>query len=426
MKRFLLKLCCLGALAWPTFISAAPQVVTRERVRRNVVVREEPDSASRALDALDPGERFQLIGEVPGWYQVQLPDRRTGFVSKSWTVIEDESVAAEAAGTYRMHAIDVGTGLAVFLEGPDFTLLYDAGSQDDLAAGAENRVVAYIRAVRPDVRAIDHLVLSHPHKDHLELMPDVFDAFQVRHVWDSGTVNRTRGYCRFLRKVEAEPGVRYHNAIATGGTHEVTFPTGSCSGAVRIPRAEQMSAQPVPLGAGARMAILYRDASQHPDPNENTVVVRFDLGGRRILVAGDAEASRRRDPPSAPPEPRSIEGQLLANSRSELPADLLVVGHHGSKTSSRRVFLDAVGARYFIISSGPYLYSGVKLPDQEVVTELEGRGEVFRTDIDDDACEHSPAKVGVDNDESPGGCNNIVVTIVNGQMAAPRYTAQAD
>ena len=59
--------------------------------------------------------------------------------------------AAPAAGTFVVHAIDVGTGLAIFVEGHDFTLLYDAGSNDDTARGADNRVVAYIRAVRPDV-----------------------------------------------------------------------------------------------------------------------------------------------------------------------------------------------------------------------------------------------------------------------------------
>ena len=38
-------------------------------------------------------------------------------------------------------SIDVGTGLAVFVEGPGFTLLYDGGSNDDIADGADNRLV---------------------------------------------------------------------------------------------------------------------------------------------------------------------------------------------------------------------------------------------------------------------------------------------
>lgn|GEM_PF-3444149 len=54
--------------------------------------------------------------------------------------------------------IDVGTGLSVFVRRPDFALLYDAGSNDDLAAGANNRVLAYLKAVAPDLHQIDHVM----------------------------------------------------------------------------------------------------------------------------------------------------------------------------------------------------------------------------------------------------------------------------
>ena len=96
-----------------------------------------------------------------------------------------------------------------YVEGKDFALLYDAGSQDDLHGGNENRVVAYIHRVRPDLTRLDYVILSHPHKDHVQLMPDVFAAFQIGDVWDSGRVNPTDGYCHFLKAVAVEPGVRY-------------------------------------------------------------------------------------------------------------------------------------------------------------------------------------------------------------------------
>src|SRR3546814_20085232 len=81
---------------------------------------------------------------------------------------------------YKVHVIDVGTGLAVFVEGKDFALLYDAGSQDDLHDGDENRVVAYIAVVRPALARIDHLILSHPHKEHLQLMHDTIGRATCR------------------------------------------------------------------------------------------------------------------------------------------------------------------------------------------------------------------------------------------------------
>ena len=339
----------------------AAQVVPSDRVKRNVVVRSAPAAGSAALDALDPGEAFELTGNVPGWYQIRLPNGREGYVSKAWTVtINDQGPTAMAAGGYKLHMIDVGTGLAVFVEGPGFTMLYDGGSQDDLATGSSNRIVAYLKAVRPDLLTIDHLVLSHPHKDHLELLPDVFDRYVVRNVWDSGTVNATRGYCRFLRKVAAEPGVQYHDAIASGGLHSVAFAGSDCSGTVSVPQASQMTAAAISIGAGARMTILYRDPSNHADPNENSVVVRLDLGTQRVLLMGDAEAGDRASP-STSPKPTSIEGQLPSCCRAELRANVVVVGHHGSLTSSRRAFLDAVGASIFLVSSGPHPYQSVRL-----------------------------------------------------------------
>lgn len=425
MRRFFFALILLAGALSPQVVRAE-DVAPSERVTSAVLVRAEPNTRSAILARLTPGDSAELIGDVPGWYRVRLAGGATGYVSKAWTVRLDQPAALVAvAATYRVHVIDVGTGLAVFVEGRDFALLYDAGSQDDLNTGAENRVVAYIRAVAPALTRIDHLILSHPHKDHLELLPDIFDAFAVANVWDSGRVNRTNGYCHFLKKVAAEPGVRYHDAIASHATRSVTFTGNGCNGTVIVREDAMMSAAPVPLGAGARMTLLWRDAANHPDPNGNSVVTRLDLGSRRVLLAGDAEGGDR-DPPATAPRADSIEGVLVATVPAELRADVLVAGHHGSLTSSRRAFLDKVGASIFAISSGPYPYKSVTLPDVAVRDELKSRGTLYETDVDDGECRHNPNKMGPDNDESPGGCSNVLVTIGPGDALTAGYNPQTD
>jgi len=70
-----------------------------------------------------------------------------------------------------MHVIDVGTGLSVFVRGPDFALLYDAGSNDDIALGNSNRTMAYLNTLQPPIQKIDYVILSHPHRDHVALLP---------------------------------------------------------------------------------------------------------------------------------------------------------------------------------------------------------------------------------------------------------------
>jgi beta-lactamase superfamily II metal-dependent hydrolase len=432
-KACLAALLSLGAL-FPVSASA-DDVVPSARVTSAVLVREGPSTATPILGRLRPGDSAHVVREVSGWYEVELADGTRGYVSKAWTVpiAADGSPVSASAGRYKVHVIDVGTGLAVFVEGEDFALLYDAGSQDDLHEGEENRVVAYIEAVHPGLSRIDHVILSHPHKDHLQLMPDVFEHYAVANVWESGRVNRTDGYCHFLKAAMAEPGVRYHDAIASNAVRSVSFTGSGCNGAVAVRQSSMMDATPVTLGDGARMTFLYRDARNHADPNGNSVVVRLDLGERRVLLAGDAEGGER-ELPTQTPQAGSIEAQLIACCATALKSDVLVVGHHGSLTSSRGAFLDAVGASTYAISSGPYPYRSVRLPDQEIVDELDRRGDVLRTDRDDlyrigdeaRACEFNPGKVGPDADEAPGGCNNILIAIAPSRPIEAGYNAVAD
>lgn len=175
----LLMLAALGAAP-----AQAEDVAPSARVSSAVLVRAGPSTDTAIVGRLRPGDRAMITGEVSGWYKVELPDGVQGYVSKAWTVVIGDGAPGEAlaGGRYKVHVIDVGTGLAIFVEGKDFALLYDAGSQDDLQYGDDNRVVAYIAAAAPNLTRLDHVILSHPHKDHLQLMPDIFRRYAVGHV----------------------------------------------------------------------------------------------------------------------------------------------------------------------------------------------------------------------------------------------------
>jgi beta-lactamase superfamily II metal-dependent hydrolase len=116
----------------------------------------------------------------------------------------------------------------VLVRGQDFTLVYDAGSNDDLARGAGNRFQAYLRAVMPTLTTIDHMVLSHPHRDHVELMPDLLATYTIREVWDSGRVNGICGYRLFLAAVRDEARIPQR---VTGVRHrDYPFAARTCYG----------------------------------------------------------------------------------------------------------------------------------------------------------------------------------------------------
>ncbi len=232
------------------------------------------------------------------------------------------------------------------------------------------------------------------------------------------------GYRAFLTAVRDEPGVRYHTSDHDFGTHAVTFRTRTCWGqpmpeVIDLVHNSRIDSSPVPLGRGASMTFLHADA-HHSSMNENSIVVRLDLGDIRILLTGDAEAGGRSAPSNAPAT-SSIEGTLIVCCAGDLAADVLVVGHHGSMTSSRTAFLDAIGADTYVVSSGPMQYGSVVLPDNVVITELESRGMVFRTDLDDTACATDTDKVGPDNDDEAGGCDNVRITITGGATVVAEY-----
>jgi beta-lactamase superfamily II metal-dependent hydrolase len=397
-------------------LAIADVVTPLDDVVTSVVVRQTPSALGSKVANLRPSEQAELLGFVPNWYRVRLANGISGFVPSRWTRVIASTPPPAPVGPFTIDVVDVGTGLGVLVRGPDFTLIYDGGSNDDLARGPANRMLAYIRAVAPTLTKIDELVLSHPHRDHVELLPDLFAAYQVNEVWDSGRVNDICGYRAFLGSIRDEPGVRYHNALQDFGTQGFSFAAETCydralpAEVIQLTLSSRITPAPIPLGQNASMTILHADGSPFPSPNDNTLVVRLDLGNTRVLLMGDAEAGGRAAP-SVVPTPTSIEGKLLACCAADLAARVMVVGHHGSKTSSRRAFLDAVSASIFIVSSGPTKYGTVTLPDQEVITELTSRGQVFRTDQDDAACAHNPAKIGPDNDGQPGGCDNIRLVI---------------
>jgi competence protein ComEC len=271
-------------------------------------------------------------------------------------------------------------------------------------------------ALGPGEQVIEHVVLSHPHLDHASALDFVLHAHQVRHVWDSGRIHQAVFYRDFLEAVAREEGATYHTAAppAPGRTvhvkgFDVTIPPS-------VTWQSFSEGDVVALGGDARFTLLHAEAKEHRDPNQNSVVIAVDLGATRLLLTGDAESGRRADP-SAPLG--DVEEHLVDHFAAELDADILQVGHHGSKTSSRRAFLEAVTPSLALISVGPKAYSGTTLPDPEVIAALEAIGAtVLRTDEHDADCPGGP-----------GGCDSWIVTIEGGGAgtapAPPRSSGTA-
>ena len=206
----------------------------------------------------------------------------------------------------------------------------------------------------------------------------------------------------------ASPGVRYHTAIAPPASRQLSV-WGQTISFLSIDWTTFREGDRRSLGLGASFTVLHADGVYYANQfNDNSTVLRLDLGSTSVLLAADAEAGPR-DSPLA--EVGEIEGALLTNHRAELDVDILQVGHHGSKTSSRKAFLDAVTPLYALVSAGPTLNNGgVSFPDREVIDVLTAtRAQVLRTDVHDSKCPEAD-RIGMD-DTKPGGCDSYLLEI---------------
>jgi len=457
-------------------VARATTVVPSERVQESVTVRATPAATSAAVGTIEVGKSAELLGDVPRWYKVRLADGTEGYVSKAWTVtVETPSTpppgptpspappptpspgpssgagivfrpvsavaqvphAPPAPGAYRVHLIDVGTGLSVLVQGHDFTLLFDGGSNDDLAgiSGGQDgdRLVAYLFAALgpsgppdcvpkgdpPPPQAdnpqlpIQHVVLSHPHRDHAALLKDVLHCYAVANVWESGAVNPEAFYEDFVRTVAADPDVTYHTATAMPADRTVPFPDGGVLFPASVTWTTFAEGTQQALGSGAHFTVLHVDptlqpSAGSPDYNFNSVVLRVDLGSRSLLLTGDTTTGVRQ---AHTTPPTGAEQDLLAHHAPELHVDILQVAHHGSKTSTRAAFLAAVAPQIALIGAGPKQYGSVVLPDAEVVDALDAAGiKVLRTDDSDQIGCPTADRIGRD-DSTPGGCDNWVLDI---------------
>ncbi len=212
--------------------------------------------------------------------------------------------------------------------------MYDAGSNDDTALGQKNRFTVP-HAVKPTLRKLEHVVLSHPHRDHVELLADVITGYAVANVWDSGAINPICGYRRFIEAIAHAPGIAYHSGAHDAGSHPLAFTKVVCAlpAAVTVHHGSRLlEGVPIALGKDAAMMFL-QDAARHGgNYNDNSLVTLLDLDGTKVLLMWDAEAGGF----SYRLEVVGVEAKLVSESWCRV-VDGSGQRHEITSTGSRRV-----------------------------------------------------------------------------------------
>jgi competence protein ComEC len=224
--------------------------------------------------------------------------------------------AGRPQGQLRVTVLDVGQGDGILIDFPDGrAMLVDAGGIVGSPVDPGKRVILPLLRERRR-KQIDVVVLSHPHPDHYGGLFSLAGQVEIREFWDSGLVRalypqgRVAGFFDQLLRA----GVVFKNAAQLCG------------------RSQAFGAATVEL----------LGPCPHFDRalsiNDNSMVLKISYGKRAVLLTGDAE--------------RAQEQAILGHHPGKLRADLLKLGHHGSRTSSSAALLKTVQPSLFVISSG--------------------------------------------------------------------------
>ncbi len=263
--------------------------------------------------------QLALVGPCVTWLWWSPPSRRLPIALATaavWVLLEVGAVhAGTGRGRLRVTFLDVGQGDSALIDLPSGeAMLVDAGGALggglDPGRAAVAPVLRSLRRLRLDV-----VVLSHPHPDHLGGFQSVLGAVSVGEFWDTGQGrDESAGpvYQRLLDELRARD-VRIRSPEDLCGSHTI---------------------------GGATVDVLAPCPSwkaEH-DANDNSFVLRLRWGHRAALLAGDTAFAS--------------EGELLALHEVDLRADVLKVGHHGSRTSTSSAWLDAIRPEHAVISVG--------------------------------------------------------------------------
>ncbi len=238
---------------------------------------------------------------------------------------EREENTAGSGNEMVLTAIDVGQGDAILVESGDVRVLIDGGP-------ARDTVADYLAAA--DIDAIDLVVATHAHTDHIGGIPAVLESVEVGTIWYNGQPHDTQAFERFDDAIEASEAT-YVEPYRGQSKHR---------GDLRV-----TSLHPA------------ESASEYAGPlHDHNIVVRVDFmdyNACSAVITGDIE--------------QSGEEEIL-ESGANVEADVLDLGHHGSHTSSSAEWLYAVSPDIAVVQYGednPYDH-----PHSEVVERIEAAG----------------------------------------------------
>lgn len=205
------------------------------------------------------------------------------------------------------------------------TILIDTGKNE---YKIKNEVIPYLKSI--GIKKIDYLIITHGDLDHMGEGINLVNNFKVEKViFNCGPYNDLE---QELIKVLDKKKIKYYSCIK-----ELNIDNNK---------------------------LYFLQTKEYDNENDNSNVIYSELNVYKFMFMGDAGIDKEKD---------ILDKYNLSN------VDVLKVGHHGSKTSSSKEFINVINPKYSIISVGKNNRYGH--PNKEVLNNLSD-SKIYRTDQD--------------------------------------------
>ena len=223
--------------------------------------------------------------------------------------------------------LDVGQGDSSLIRLKNKNILIDTGGNINYDI-SKNILIPYFKSV--GIKKIDYLVLTHGDYDHMGEAINLVENFKVEKViFNCGPYNDLENE---LIEVLDKKKIKYYSCIKELNIDNNKF--------------------------------HFLQTKEYDNENENSNVIYTELNGYKFMFMGDAGVEKEKD---------------ILEKYNVSKIDVLKIGHHGSKTSSDKNFIDEMNPKYSVISVGKNNRYGH--PNKEVLNNLDN-SKIYRTDQD--------------------------------------------
>lgn len=228
----------------------------------------------------------------------------------------------------KVHFIDAGQADCILIQQGNKNMLIDAGNNDD-----EVNIKNYLKGV--GVNEFEYVIGTHPHEDHIGSLDCIVNSFKIGKIYVPKAAASTKTFENLASSVKNK-GMKFTSPKAGE-----TFNLGK-----------------------AKCTILVPNSSKYDDLNNYSIVLKVEFENNSFLFTGDAE---------------KVSEKEMIEKGYELKVDVLKVGHHGSKSSTSKEFLNLVNPKYAVISVGKDNDYGH--PNKEVLERLKKKSiDIYRID----------------------------------------------